>query len=134
MYTPIQRFPGVAADLLETAAWRKSSYSGTHGNCVEVARNLPGVVAVRDSKNPDGPSLLVSPAVWLYFVSRLKVATGGREAFLRHAPQPSSVNAPEDAARRQALAYQPLRDLAMPPIGVPESSTGLVDQGPEGIA
>jgi Domain of unknown function (DUF397) len=73
MYTPIQRFPRVTADLLETAAWRKSSYSGTHGNCVEVARNLPGVIAVRDSKNPDGPKLLVSPAGWRAFVRDLKV-------------------------------------------------------------
>ena len=38
--------------------WRKSSYSGNGGgNCVEVASNLPDGVAVRDSKNPDGPRL-----------------------------------------------------------------------------
>lgn len=34
--------------------WRKSSYSGTGGNCVEVRRDLE---ALRDSKNPDGPAL-----------------------------------------------------------------------------
>src|SRR5262249_40036313 len=41
--------------------WRKSSYGGNGGsNCVEVARNLDGIVAVRDSKNRDGPVLLLS--------------------------------------------------------------------------
>jgi len=37
---------------LDRATWRKSSYSGTNGgNCIEAARDLPGVVAVRDSKD-----------------------------------------------------------------------------------
>jgi Domain of unknown function (DUF397) len=40
---------------------RKSTYSGSNGgNCVEVADNLPGIVAVRDSKDPDGPSAPMS--------------------------------------------------------------------------
>jgi hypothetical protein len=53
--------------------WRKSSYSGNGGsNCVEVARNLPGIVAVRDSKNPDGPFLLVSRDEWASFITRLR--------------------------------------------------------------
>jgi len=42
---------------LSRAEWHKSSHSSQSGNCVEVARNLPGVVAVRDSKDPDGPAL-----------------------------------------------------------------------------
>jgi len=50
---------------LTNAYWRKSSYSGTNGgNCVEVALNLPGVVAVRDSKNPFGEALLLTPRQW----------------------------------------------------------------------
>jgi hypothetical protein len=58
---------------LTSAIWRKSSYSGNNGgNCVEVARNLPGVVAVRDSKDPDGPVLLVSPAGWRAFTAGVK--------------------------------------------------------------
>ena len=53
--------------------WRKSSYSGNGGgDCVEVARNLPGVIAVRDSKNPDGPVLIISRSEWGCFISRLR--------------------------------------------------------------
>jgi hypothetical protein len=55
---------------LTRAIWRKSSYSGTNGgNCVEVARNLPGIVTVRDSKNPEGPVLVFTPSEWAAFVA-----------------------------------------------------------------
>jgi uncharacterized protein DUF397 len=48
---------------LAGAQWRKSSYSGgSGGNCVEVATNLPGLIAVRDSKHPAAPPLLLTPA------------------------------------------------------------------------
>jgi hypothetical protein len=53
---------------LSRAGWRKSSYSGQDGNCVEVARNLPGLVAVRDSKEPDGTKLVISQAAWRVFI------------------------------------------------------------------
>ncbi|MFD0899080.1 DUF397 domain-containing protein [Actinomadura sediminis] len=47
---------------LSNATWRKASRSGENGgNCVELAA-LPGSVAVRDSKDPDGPVLLLRPA------------------------------------------------------------------------
>jgi hypothetical protein len=50
---------------LSRAVWRKSSFSnGSGGACIEVARNLPGVVAVRDSKDPDGPKLIFTPDEW----------------------------------------------------------------------
>jgi len=49
--------------------WRKSSYSGASGGgCVEVAQ-LPGGVAVRDSKDPDGPRLTFSSEEWEAFVA-----------------------------------------------------------------
>lgn len=53
--------------------WRKASYSGSNGGgCVEVARNLPGVVAVRDSKDPDGPALAFAPDQWRAFTGEVK--------------------------------------------------------------
>jgi hypothetical protein len=58
---------------LSRAQWRKASYSGTNGgNCVEVATNLRGVVAVRDSKDPDGPVLALDPVAWRAFTDRVK--------------------------------------------------------------
>jgi hypothetical protein len=39
---------------------------------VEVARNLPGVIAVRDSKDPDGPKLMFSRAVWRAFTAAVR--------------------------------------------------------------
>ncbi|MBB2912947.1 hypothetical protein FHS43_004242 [Streptosporangium becharense] len=66
-----------AADLigldLSGAAWKKSSLSGdSGGNCVEVAGNLPGVVAVRDSKNPTGPALTFTSGDWQTFLNAVK--------------------------------------------------------------
>jgi len=57
---------------LSRAQWKKSSYSGNTGNCVEVA-DLGTAVAVRDSKNPDGPILLVPRDEWKALVRRVKV-------------------------------------------------------------
>ncbi|KJK43535.1 DUF397 domain-containing protein [Streptomyces sp. NRRL F-4428] len=50
------------------AAWRKASYSGSNGgDCVEMAAQ-PCRVAVRDSKNPDGPTFTVGPEAFAAFV------------------------------------------------------------------
>jgi Domain of unknown function (DUF397) len=60
-------------DGLSRAVWRKSSYSnGNGGACVEVARNLPGTVAVRDSKNAYAAALTFPPSAWRVFLSDLK--------------------------------------------------------------
>ncbi|RST08310.1 DUF397 domain-containing protein [Streptomyces sp. WAC07149] len=47
----------------------KSSYSDDQANseCVEVATNVPGTVAVRDSKQTDGPVIQVTPTAWTAF-------------------------------------------------------------------
>lgn len=58
---------------LSRADWHKSARSnGNGGACVEVARNLPGLVAVRDSKDPHGPKLTVEPAEWRNFIADVK--------------------------------------------------------------
>ncbi|MEU5906220.1 DUF397 domain-containing protein [Micromonospora sp. NPDC047467] len=57
---------------LNGARWRKSSRSsGNGGACVEVADNLPGVVGVRDSKDPSGPVLAFAPTAWRAFVAHI---------------------------------------------------------------
>ncbi|MFG2137451.1 DUF397 domain-containing protein [Streptomyces sp. NPDC048650] len=61
---------------LSAAQWRKSSYSDHNGgSCVEVSDALPGVVPVRDSKDPYGPALVIPATGWTDFVSALKSGT-----------------------------------------------------------
>ena len=72
--------------------WRKSSFSFSNGNCLEVASSwrtparsagngacaeighAPGTIAVRDSKDPDGPVLQFTPAAWQAFTDAAKTA------------------------------------------------------------
>ncbi|MFI8392499.1 DUF397 domain-containing protein [Streptomyces sp. NPDC085540] len=77
---------GTSVDLMGVQ-WRKSSYSGTNGGeCVECAplgtaawrkasssgtTGGDGLVAVRDSKNPDGPAFTVAPEAFTAFVRSL---------------------------------------------------------------
>jgi len=53
---------------LSNAVWRKSSFSGSGNNCVEVAGNLTGLVAVRDSKHLPGPALIFTSLDWQAFL------------------------------------------------------------------
>jgi hypothetical protein len=57
---------------LSRAEWRKSTYSSQSGNCVEVARNLPGLVAIRDSQAPDEAKLVLSQETWRVFLKGLR--------------------------------------------------------------
>lgn len=64
----------------ESPRWFKSSYSGNGGQCVEVATNLvtsQGTVAMRDSKNPTGPSLRFPADTFTSFVTSVKCGEFG---------------------------------------------------------
>ncbi|MER5711709.1 DUF397 domain-containing protein [Streptomyces sp. NPDC042898] len=63
---------------LGAAAWRKSSYSGdTGGQCIEVS-DLTAHIAVRDSKNPEGPAFRATPAAFAAFVTAAAEGRIGR--------------------------------------------------------
>lgn len=57
---------------LTNAQWRKSSRSTEQGQCVELALNIPGVGAVRDSKAPEQGALVFTPAQLQGFLAKLK--------------------------------------------------------------
>ena len=52
-----------------SARWLKSSYSGPTGNCVEIAFLAGGEIAVRNSREPEGPALVFTPTEWGAFLS-----------------------------------------------------------------
>ena len=58
---------------LTDAVWKKSTYSGGNGSCVEIA-DLGEHVAVRDSKDKAGPKLIFPREVWGAFIAELKRA------------------------------------------------------------
>ncbi|MYR28957.1 MULTISPECIES: DUF397 domain-containing protein [unclassified Streptomyces] len=61
---------------VEAAAnWRTSSYSNNGGTCVEVATNTPHAIPVRDSKNPAGPHLCLTPTAFAIFVASVQRGT-----------------------------------------------------------
>lgn len=63
---------GVSAAALPEAVWRKSRYSGAVGNCVEFASLSSGEVALRNSRDPDGPALIYTRAEVAAFVAGAK--------------------------------------------------------------
>jgi uncharacterized protein DUF397 len=61
--------------------WRKSSFSGSNGDCVEVAFLASDHVGVRDSKATAGPYLRFPPDVWTAFVGHIRdVHSAGRDS------------------------------------------------------
>ena len=60
---------------LSQAIWRKASLSAYNGGCVEVAANLTGVAAVRDSKCPEGGAHVVNRTAFAKFLVDVQ---GGR--------------------------------------------------------
>jgi hypothetical protein len=58
---------------LSRAAWRKArSSTGSNGGCVEIAANLPGVTAVRDSKRPEGGAHVVTRGAFAAFLADVR--------------------------------------------------------------
>jgi hypothetical protein len=58
---------------LSRAMWRKATLSSQNGGCVEIAANLPDVVAVRDSKRPEGGAHVVGRGAFAAFLADAKV-------------------------------------------------------------
>jgi len=61
-----------SATDLSGAVWRRSRRSAGDLDYVEVADNIPGIVAVRDSRNPEGPALVFNLREWEAFVGGAK--------------------------------------------------------------
>ncbi|MCR8942828.1 DUF397 domain-containing protein [Streptomyces sp. OUCMDZ-4982] len=58
---------------LTSATWRTSSHSNSDGgDCVEVSDDFPGVIPVRDSKQPEGPALVFGAPAWVAFVNDVR--------------------------------------------------------------
>ncbi|XUL88147.1 DUF397 domain-containing protein [Streptomyces galilaeus] len=61
-----------ASEPASEQAWFKSSYSVSGQNCIEAAHLTPTAMAVRDSKSPAGPALLLPATAWAPFLSHLR--------------------------------------------------------------
>ena len=55
-------YNGIAATELRGVVWQKSRHSNSQGSCVEFAKLPGGNVAMRNSRHPDGPALVYTPA------------------------------------------------------------------------
>ena len=76
----VSSYSGANGACIEVAlipGWKASSYSGTNGACIEVATSVPGVVAVRDSKDRPGPVLSFTPSAWARFTAEVRAGRFG---------------------------------------------------------
>lgn len=65
----------ISSDLVASAGWHKSSYSGPGNACVEIAQlahTTHNKIGIRDSKHPTGPVVLVTPEGWASFAATLR--------------------------------------------------------------
>ena len=69
--TSIRKERGEPGTDLLRVLWRKSTYSGGNGSCVEIA-DLGTAAAVRDSKDRNGPKLIFAAGDWRTFVDSIK--------------------------------------------------------------
>jgi len=60
---------------LSEAIWYKAAASQNNGGCVEVAANLPGVVAIRDSKDPPAGAHVLTRAAFADFVAAARAGS-----------------------------------------------------------
>ncbi|MBC9724475.1 DUF397 domain-containing protein [Streptomyces sp. TRM68367] len=60
-----------APEIAPEHSWFKSSYSDAGQNCVEAAHLHPAAIAIRDSKNPTGPALLLPSTTWTAFITHI---------------------------------------------------------------
>ncbi|MBV2363697.1 DUF397 domain-containing protein [Streptomonospora nanhaiensis] len=67
-----QTYNGIPASRLRGVVWRKSELSNPSGNCVEVAQLPDGAIAVRNSRHPNGPALIYTPAEMKAFLRGAK--------------------------------------------------------------
>ena len=66
-----------------TRAWRKSSASNPNGNCVELARTAGGAVLVRNSRDPGGRPLVLTPGELARFLDAVRAGAYDRIAGIR---------------------------------------------------
>ena len=88
----------MTTDPYPRAAWRTSTYSNGQAECVEITDALPGIIAVRDSKNPHGPALAFGHGQWRAFAAQLKTAGRTAAGPRRTLPDPGDVPAVRSVA------------------------------------